>query len=105
MIKRVYGARDNEGRFASWPRVPSERRPLGPALWMETMFLVAGLAVAGLVGIAAAFYFSIRSGNRGGKRLRPAPPDLSRPRLSGHPPRAPEDGRAGTPLTPAPPAR
>ena len=77
MIKRVYGARDNEGRFASWPRVPSERRPPGPALWMETMFLVAGLAVAGLVGIAAAFYFSIRSGNRGGKRLRPARPDLS----------------------------
>ena len=61
MIKRVYGAREYEGRFASWPRVPSERRPPGPALWMETMFLVAGLAVAGLVGIAAAFYFSIRS--------------------------------------------
>jgi len=39
---------------------------------METMFLVAGLAVAGLVGIAAAFYFSIRSGNRGNKRLRSA---------------------------------
>jgi hypothetical protein len=38
---------------------------------METMFLFAGLAVAGLAGIAAAFYFSIRSGNRGGKRLRP----------------------------------
>ena len=31
---------------------------------METMFLVVGLAVAGLAGIAAAFYFSIRSGNR-----------------------------------------
>src|SRR6266704_6799967 len=41
-------------------------------MWMETMFLVAGLAVAGLAGILAAFYFSIRSGNRGGKRLRPA---------------------------------
>src|SRR4029077_2117855 len=103
MIKRVYGARDYEGRFASWPRVPSERRPLGPALWMETMFLVAGLAVAGLVGIAAAFYFSIRSGNRGDKRLRSAGagragaarrpggrnstarPDLTRPDLNGHP--------------------
>ena len=36
------------------------------------MFLVAGLAVAGLVGIAAAFYFSIRSGSRGDKRLRSA---------------------------------
>jgi hypothetical protein len=35
---------------------------------METMILVAGLAVAGLVGIAAAFYFSIRSGNGGYKR-------------------------------------
>jgi hypothetical protein len=41
---------------------------------METMFLVAGLAVAGLAGIAAAFYFSIRSGNRGNKRLRSAGP-------------------------------
>jgi hypothetical protein len=35
---------------------------------METMFLVAGLAVAGVIGILAAFYFS----KRGGKRLRPA---------------------------------
>jgi hypothetical protein len=32
------------------------------------MILVAGLAVAGLVGIAAAFYFSLRSGNSGYKR-------------------------------------
>ena len=32
------------------------------------MILVAGLVVAGLVGIAAAFYFSIRSGNGGFKR-------------------------------------
>src|SRR5260370_3652773 len=39
---------------------------------METMILVAGLAVAGLVGIAAAFYFSIRSGHGGDKRLRSA---------------------------------
>ena len=70
------------------------------------MFLVAGLAVAGLVGIAAAFYFSIRSGNRRDKRLRSAGagragaarrpggrtstarPDLTRPDLNGHPPRA-----------------
>ena len=36
------------------------------------MYLVAGLAVAGLLGIAAAFYFSIRSGKGGNKRLRPA---------------------------------
>jgi len=35
---------------------------------METMILVAGLAVAGLVGIAAAFYFSIRTGGSGKKR-------------------------------------
>jgi len=101
MIKRVYGARDYEGRFASWPRVPSERRPPGPALWMETMFLVAGLAVAGLVGIAAAFYFSIRSGNRGGKRLRSPRPDLSRPNLNGHPRRTTDDGRPVTTFRPA----
>ena len=101
MIKRVYGARDYEGRFASWPRVPSERRPPGPALWMETMFLVAGLAVAGLVGIAAAFYFSIRSGNRGGKRLRSTRPDLSRPNLNGHPRRTADDGRPVTTFRPA----
>ena len=101
MIKRVYGARDYEGRFASWPRVPSERRPLGPALWMETMFLVAGLAVAGLVGIAAAFYFSIRSGNRGDKRLRSTRPDLSRPDLNGHPRRTADDGRPVTTFRPA----
>jgi hypothetical protein len=73
---------------------------------METMFLVAGLAVAGLVGIAAAFYFSIRSGNRRDKRLRSAGagragaarrpggrtstarPDLTTPDLNGHPRRA-----------------
>lgn len=36
------------------------------------MYLVAGLAAAGLAGIAAAFYFSIRSGRGGGRRLRSA---------------------------------
>ena len=36
------------------------------------MILVVGLAVAGLAGIAAAFYFSIRSGHGGSKRLRSA---------------------------------
>jgi hypothetical protein len=41
---------------------------------METMFLVAGLAVAGVAGILAAIYFSVRSGKRGGKRLRSAGP-------------------------------
>src|ERR1700678_1493275 len=35
---------------------------------METMILVAGLAIAGLVGIVAAFYFSIRTGGNGRKR-------------------------------------
>jgi hypothetical protein len=39
------------------------------------MFLVAGLAVAGLVGIAAAFYFSIRPGNPGNKRGSRVQPD------------------------------
>ena len=38
------------------------------------MILVVGLAIAGIVGIAAAFYFSIRSGS-GDKRLRPADAD------------------------------
>jgi hypothetical protein len=37
---------------------------------METMFLVVGLAVVVLAGIVAAFYFSNRSGKRGGQRLR-----------------------------------
>ena len=36
------------------------------------MILVVGLAVAGLAGIAAAFYFSIRSSHGGSKRLRSA---------------------------------
>ena len=39
---------------------------------METMILVAGLAVAGLAGIAAAFYFSMRPG---GSRVRAVGPD------------------------------
>jgi hypothetical protein len=34
---------------------------------METMILVAGLAIAGLAGIAAAFYFSVRPGNSGSR--------------------------------------
>src|ERR1700753_1884665 len=37
---------------------------------METMFLVVGLAIVGLAGIVAAFYFS----NRSGKRLKGAGP-------------------------------
>ena len=70
------------------------------------MFLVAGLAVAGLVGIAAAFYFSIRSGSRRDKRLRSAGAgragtgrrpatraDTARPDLAS-PPRRAADGAA-----------
>jgi hypothetical protein len=87
---------------------------------METMFLVAGLAVAGLVGIAAAFYFSIRSGNRRDKRLRSAGagragaaarrpggrastarPDLTRPDLNGHPRRAANGSGPVTTFRPA----
>ena len=37
---------------------------------METMILVAGLAIAGLAGIAAAFYFSMRPD---GSRARTVP--------------------------------
>src|SRR5579859_8000079 len=72
MIKRVHGARDTREGARHWPRVPRWRRPPGPGIWMETMFLVAGLAVAVVAGILAAVYFSIRSGKRGGQRLRPA---------------------------------
>jgi hypothetical protein len=39
---------------------------------METMYLVVGLAIVGFAGIVAAFYFSNRSGKRGGTRLRAA---------------------------------
>src|SRR5580700_7206516 len=54
-------------RLASAPNTP----PPGPEFWMETMILVAGLAVAGLAGIAAAFYFSMRPGR---PRVRAAGP-------------------------------
>ena len=77
------------------------------------MFLVVGLAVAGLVGIAAAFYFSIRSGNRD-KRLRSAGaghaatgghPEsgsgTARPDLAGHSFSAASGGRPVTTFTPA----
>jgi hypothetical protein len=43
---------------------------------METMYLVVGLAVVGLAGIVAVFYFSNRSGKRSGKRLRATGEDL-----------------------------
>src|SRR5580693_8195662 len=67
---------------------------------METMILVAGLAVAGLAGIAAAFYFSMRPG---GSRVRAAGPDpaadrrvpASRSRTS--PPSSGRSDRSATP--------
>jgi hypothetical protein len=81
---------------------------------METMYLVAGLAVAGLAGVAAAFYFSIRSGNRRDKRLRsagagragtgrrPGSRSISaRPDPAGRPRRTDTGGRPVTTFTPA----
>jgi hypothetical protein len=80
---------------------------------METMYLVAGLAVAGLVGIAAAFYFSIRSGNRRDKRLRsagagraetgrrPGSTSGTRPGPAGHPRRTANGGGPATTFRPA----
>jgi hypothetical protein len=50
---------------------------------METMILVAGLAIAGLAGIAAAFYFSVRPGNSGNSRMRVAGPGRSGAERSG----------------------
>src|SRR5579875_1397897 len=44
---------------------------------METMVLVAGLAVAGVGGIAAAFYVSVRSGGARGAPSRKAAPRRS----------------------------
>jgi hypothetical protein len=83
-------------------------------LWMDIMFLVAGLVVAGLVGIAAAFYFSIRSGNRRDKRLRSARAgragtdrrpasrsDTARPDLAGQSRRAAGGGGPITTFRPA----
>ena len=77
------------------------------------MFLVVGLAVAGLVGIAAAFYFSIRSGSRD-KRLRSAGAGhagtgrhpgsgsgTARPDLAGYSFSAADGGRPVTTFTPA----
>src|SRR5580700_9238516 len=83
-------------RLASAPNTP----PPGPEFWMETMILVAGLAVAGLAGIAAAFYFSMRPG---GSRVRAAGPDpaadrrvpASRSRTS--PPSSGRSDRSATP--------
>ena len=74
------------------------------------MFLVAGLAVAGLVGIAAAFYFSIRSGNRvrsagagrAGAARRPGGRNsTSRPDPNGRPRRAASNGGPATTFRPA----
>src|ERR1017187_8890754 len=51
---------------------------------METMILVAGLAVAGLVGIAAAFYFSMRTGNSGYRRSSRRSAEAGRAQADGH---------------------
>ena len=75
---------------------------------METMILVAGLAVAGLAGIAAAFYFSMRPG---GSRVRAAGPDpaadrrvpASRSRTS--PPSSGRSDRSASPDRSATPER
>jgi hypothetical protein len=63
---------------------------------METMYLVVGLAIAGLAGIVAAFYFSSRSGKRGGKRLRAGGSGrvaANRAGAAGRPGRAPRTGQ------------
>ena len=66
MIKRVSRRSRQRGKARVIGRVCLTSAPLpGPAFWTETMILVAGLAAAGLVGIAAAFYFSMRTGNGG----------------------------------------
>src|SRR6516225_11424695 len=49
---------------------------------METMILVAGLAVAGLAGIAAAFYFSMRPGDSKVRASGPHRGAKSRPAAS-----------------------
>jgi hypothetical protein len=62
---------------------------------METMILVAGLAVAGLVGIAAAFYFSIRAGgsdNKRKSRVRAARSGLASGTMNAR--RSPNSGRS-----------
>jgi len=59
------------------------------------MILVAGLAVAGLVGIAAAFYFSIRAGGSGYKRnsrVRAAGSGRASGTMKAH--RSPNSGRS-----------
>ena len=74
------------------------------------MFLVVGLAAAGLIGIAAAFYFSIRrdrrlrsaGAGRAGTSRRPAGrSDTPRPDLAGHPGRPATGDRPITTFRPA----
>src|SRR3984885_2229415 len=72
---------------------------------METMILVAGLAVAGLAGIAAAFYFSMRPG---GSRVRASGPDRAgdnrAPASTSRPP-PPSSGPSARSASPDWPAR
>src|SRR5580704_13363766 len=72
---------------------------------METMILVAGLAVAGLVGLAAAFYFSMRPGD---SRVRAAGPSRaadSRVPASRRRPTPPSSGRSDRSASPERSAR
>ncbi len=67
------------------------------------MILVAGLAIAGLAGIAAAFYFSVRPGNNGSSRGRTAGSGRIETERTEHISRSPARGRTLTP--PARPSR
>src|SRR5579875_583254 len=53
-------------------RVRLAGAPCGRASWMETMVLVAGLAAAGIAGIAVGFYVGVRSGGARGSGSRGA---------------------------------
>jgi hypothetical protein len=53
-------------------RVRLAGAPCGRASWMETMVLVAGLAAAGIAGIAVGFYVGVRSGGARGSGSRRA---------------------------------
>jgi hypothetical protein len=64
-----------------------------PAFGMETMILVAGLAIAGLAGIAAAFYFSVRPGNGNSSRVRTAGSGRTEPDRIDRIDRSPAQGR------------
>jgi hypothetical protein len=76
---------------------------------METMILVAGLAVAGLAGIAAAFYFSMRPGGSRDHTGRadvdrvPAGRSRTSQQSSGRPDRTADPARSARSVRPAGP--